>query len=134
LVGLFGLGSKDPTKKSISKKKKELRKLVKAKKYDSALRIGSEILQKNPDENDVLFILGGIYYMKTKYKTAISYFEKSLEIATHDVEVLILTANSNFRLGNFKQAIICCETIKEIDPKNKAVEDLLEKIKSAKNN
>jgi tetratricopeptide (TPR) repeat protein len=134
LVGLFGLGSKDPAKKSISKKKKELRKLVKAKKYDSALRIGSEILQKNPDENDVLFIIGGIYYMKTKYKTAISYFEKSLEIATHDVEVLILTANSNFRLGNFKQAIICCETIKEIDPKNKAVEDLLEKIKSAKNN
>jgi tetratricopeptide (TPR) repeat protein len=134
LVGLFGLGSKDPAKKSISKKKKELRKLVKAKKYDSALRIGSEILQKNPDENDVLFIIGGIYYMKTKYRTAISYFEKSLEIATHDVEVLILTANSNFRLGNFKQAIICCETIKEIDPKNKAVEDLLEKIKSAKNN
>jgi tetratricopeptide (TPR) repeat protein len=134
LVGLFGLGSKDPTKKSISKKKKELRKLVKAKKYDSALRIGSEILQKNPDENDVLFIIGGIYYMKGKYRSAISYFEKSLEIATHDVEVLILTANSNFRLGNFKQAIICCETIKEIDPKNKAVEDLLEKIKSAKNN
>ena len=134
LVGRFGLGSKDPAKKSISKKKKELRKLVKAKKYDSALRIGSEILQKNPDENDVLFIIGGIYYMKTKYRTAISYFEKSLEIATHDVEVLILNANSNFRLGNFKQAIICCETIKEIDPKNKAVEDLLEKIKSSKNN
>ncbi len=134
LVGLFGLGSKDPTKKSISKKKKELRKLVKEKKYDSALRIGSEILKKNPVENDVLFVIGGIYYMKTKYRTAISYFEKSLEIATHDVEVLILTANSNFRLGNFKQAIICCETIKEIDPKNKAVEDLLEKIKSNKNN
>ena len=119
LVGLFGLGSKDPEKKNISKKKKELRKLVKAKKYDSALRIGSEILKKNPQENDILFIMGGIYYMKTKYRTAISYFEKSLEIATHDVEVLILNANSYFRLGNFKQAIGCCNTIKEIDPKNK---------------
>lgn len=134
LVGLFGLGSKDPEKKNISKKKKELRKLVKAKKYDSALRIGSEILKKNSQENDVLFIMGGIYYMKTKYRTAISYFEKSLEIATHDVEVLILNANSYFRLGNFKQAIGCCNTIKEIDPKNKAVAELLEKIESAKNN
>ena len=134
LVGLFGLGSKDPEKKNISKKKKELRKLVKAKKYDSALSIGSEILKKNPQENDVLFIMGGIYYMKTKYRTAISYFEKSLEIATHDVEVLILNANSYFRLGNFKQAIGCCNTIKEIDPKNKAVAELLEKIESAKNN
>ena len=119
-------------KKSISKKKKELRKLVKEKKYDSALRIGSEILKKNPDENDVLFIIGGIYYMKGKYRSAISYFEKSLQIGTHDVEVLILNANSHFRLGNFKQAIICCDTIKEIDPKNKAVLELLEKIESAK--
>jgi len=132
LVGLFGLGSKDPEKKNISKKKKELRKLVKEKKYDSALIIGSEILKKNPQENDVLFIMGGIYYMKTKYRTAISYFERSLEIATHDVEVLILNANSYFRLGNFKQAIGCCNTIKEIDPKNKAVAELLEKIESAK--
>ena len=134
LVGLFGLGSKDPEKKNISKKKKELRQLVKGKKYDSALRIGSEILKKNPQENDVLFILGGIYYMKTKYQTAISYFERSLEIATHDVEVLILNANSYFRLGNFKQATSCCNTIKEIDPKNKAVAELLEKIESANNN
>jgi len=134
LVGLFGLGSKDPKKKSFSKKKKELRKLVKEKKYDSALRIGTEILKNNPDENDILFIIGGIYYMKGKYKTAISYFEKSLEIATHDVEVLILNANSYFRLGSFKQAIHCCDTIKEIDPKNKGVIELLEKIKSAQNN
>ena len=128
------MGSKDPEKKNISKKKKELRKLVKGKKYDSALRIGSEILKKNPHENDVLFIIGGIYYMKTKYQTAISYFERALEWATHDVEVLILNANSYFKLGNFKQAMSCCNTIKEIDPKNKAVAELLEKIESAKNN
>ena len=132
MVGLFGFASKDPNKKNISKKKKELKKLVKEKKYDSALNIGTEILKKNPDENDVLFIMGGIYYMKGKYRTAISYFEKSLKIATHDVEVLILNANSYFRLGNFKQATSCCETIKEIDPKNKAVKELLEKIDSTK--
>ena len=132
MVGLFGIGSKDPNKKNILKKKKDLKKLVKEKKYDSALNIGNEILKKNPDENDVLFIIGGIYYMKGKYRTAISYFEKSLEIATHDVEVLILNANSYFRLGNFKQAKSCCDTIKEIDPKNKAVQELLEKIDSVK--
>ena len=132
MVGLFGFGPKDPEKKAISKKKKELRKLVKEKRYDSALRVGNEILQKNPDENDVLFIVGGIYYMKGKYKTAISYFEKSLKIATFDVEVLILNANAYFKLGNFKQALGCCEKIKEIDPKNKSVSELLEKIDSAK--
>ena len=132
MVGLFGFGSKDPNKKNILKKKKELKRLVKEKKYDSALNIGTEILKKNPEENDVLFIIGGIFYMKGKYRTAISYFEKSLEIATHDVEVLILNANSNFRLGNFKQAKHCCDIIKEIDPKNKAVQELLEKIDTVK--
>ena len=132
MVGLFGFGSKNSDKKNTSNKKKELKKLVKEKKYESALNIGTEILRKNPDENDVLFILGGIYYMKGKYRTAISYFEKSLKIATHDVEVLILNANSHFRLGNFKQAISCCDTIREIDPKNKAVKELLEKIDAVK--
>lgn len=129
MVGLFG---KNPEIKQISQKKKELRKLVKQKQYDAALKIGSEILQKIPEENDVLFIVGGIYYMKNQYKTAISYFDKSLKIATFDTEVLLLKANSHYHLGEHKQAIQCCTKIKEIDPKNKAVSELLSKIESAK--
>ena len=132
MVGLFDLGSKNSGKNSISKKKKDLKKLVKEKKYDSALNIGSEILKKTPYENDVLFIIGGIYYIKGKYRTAISYLEKSLEIATHDVEVLLLQANAYYRLGNFSKAIACCNKIQEIDPKNKATKELLEKIELAK--
>lgn len=129
MVGLF---SKNSELKQISQKKKELRKLVKQKQYDAALKIGSEILQKIPEENDVLFIVGGIYYMKNQYKTALSYFEKSLKIATFDTEVLLLKANSHYHLGENKQAIQCCTKIKEIDPKNKAVSELLSKIESAK--
>lgn len=129
MVGLFG---KTPEIKQISQKKKELRKLVKQKQYDAALKIGSEILQKIPEENDVLFIVGGIHYMKNQYKTAISYFDKSLKIATFDIEVLLLKANSHYYLGEHKQAIQCCNKIKEIDPKNKAVSELLSKIESAK--
>jgi len=129
LVGLF---SKNSEIKQISQKKKELRKLVKQKQYDAALKMGSEILQKIPEENDVLFIVGGIHYMKNQYKTAISYFAKSLEIATFDIEVLILKANSHYHLGEHKHAIQCCNKIKEIDPKNKAVSELLLKIESTK--
>ena len=132
MVGLFSKNSKNSEIKQTSQKKKELRKLVKQKQYDAALKMGSEILQKIPEENDVLFIVGGIYYMKNKYRDAISYFEKSLEIATFDTEVLILKANSHYYLGEHKQAIQCCNKIKEIDPKNKAVSELLLKIESAK--
>ena len=129
MVGLFSKNSKI---KKISQKKKELRKLVKQKQYDAALKMGSEILQKIPEENDVLFISGGIYYLKNNYSSAISYFEKSLEIATFDIEVLILKANSHYYLGEHKQAIQCCNKIREIDPKNKAVSELLSKIDSTK--
>ena len=132
MVGLFSKNSKNSEIKQTSQKKKELRKLVKQKQYDAALKIGSEILQKIPEENDVLFIVGGIHYMKNQYKTAISYFDKSLKIATFDTEVLLLKANSHYYLGEHKQAIQCCTKIKEIDPKNKAVSELLSKIESAK--
>lgn len=132
MVGLFSKNSKNSETKQISQKKKELRKLVKQKQYDAALKLGTEILQKIPYENDVLFIVGGIYYMKNKYKTAISYFDKALEIATLDIEVLTLKANSHYNLAENKQAIQCCNKIKEIDPKNKAVAELLSKIDSAK--
>ena len=124
---LFGKKPKNNEPK-ISQKKKELRKLVKKKQYDDALKMGTEILQKIPEENDVLFIVGGIYYMKNKYHTAISYFEKALKIGTYDTDVLLLKANAHYFLGQYKQAISCCDKIKEIDPKNKAVTELLSKI------
>lgn len=130
MVGLFSKNPENSEIKQTRQKKKELRKLVKQKQYDAALKIGSEILQKIPEENDVLFIVGGIYYMKNRYKDAISYFDKALEIATFDIEVLTLKANSHYHLGEKKQAIQCCSKIKEIDPKNKAVAELLSKIES----
>ena len=132
MTGLFDRKPKDATIKKISERKKELRKLVKQKQYENALKEGNEILQKNPHDQDVLFIVGGIYYMKNKLKTAISYFDRSLEIAEFDTELLLLKANAHFRLGEVSQTKQCCEKIQEIDPKNKGVKELLEKIENTK--
>ena len=129
MTGLFGR-SKSPLEKKIAERKKELKKLVKQTQYEKALKVGNEILEKNPYEQDVLFIVGGIYYMENKLKTAISQFDRSLEIALFDTEVLLLKANAHFRLGELSQAKQCCEKIQEIDSKNKAVKELLEKIQS----
>ena len=76
------------------------------------------------------FTVGGIYYMKNKYKTAISYFDKVLEISSYDIDVLILKAYSHQKLGENKRAIQCCNKIREIDPKNKTVSELSEKLNS----
>jgi len=129
MTGLFGR-AKSPLEKKVKESKKELRKLVKQKQYDDALKVGNEILEKNPHDQDVLFIVGGIYYMENKLKSAISFFDKSLEIAEFDSEVLLVKANAHFRLGELEKSKQSCEKIQEIDSKNKAVKELLEKIEN----
>ena len=126
-MGLFDRKEKDPKSKKTTELKKELRKLVKQKKYDEALKIGEKILEKTPHENDVLFIVGGIYYMRNRLKTAITFFDRALEIGEYDVQVLLLKANSHLKLGDIKKSKSCCEKIIEIDPKNKGVKELQEK-------
>jgi len=42
----------------------------------------------------------------------------------------MLKANAHYFLGETKRAIQCCDRIKEIDPKNKSVSELMEKINS----
>ena len=132
MTGLFGRKQKDSKIKTISDRKKELRKLVKQKQYENALKVGNQILEKNPHDQDVLFIVGGIYYMKNKLKISISYFDRALEIAEYDTELLLLKANAHFRLGEIKKSKQCCEKIQEVDSKNKIVNEILEKIENQK--
>ena len=125
MTGLFSRKPKDPQKKKNAQKLKEIKKLVKERKYAEALKSGTDYLRKVPHNHDVLFTVGGIYYLQNKHKTAISYFEKALEIGIYDVDVLLLKAYSHQKLGENKRAIQCCEKIQEIDPKNKSVSNLL---------
>lgn len=132
MIGLFFKGSKNKETKYLRSKKSELKKLVKDKKYSNVLKVGLDILKKKPDDLDVLFIFGGIYYMKENYSMAISYFDKVLEISSFDPEALLLKANSHYKLDEYSESITCCEKIKEIDPKNKGLLELLEKISKKK--
>ncbi len=128
LVGFFDKLRADPVKRANILQVKELRKLVKAKKYSKALHLGTQYLRKVPENHDVQFIVGSIYYMQGKHKTAIQFFENALNIGSYDVDVLILKANSHLMLGQNKRAIQCCNKIREIDPKNKAATELLSEI------
>ena len=130
LVGLFSRTPKDPQIKKNIEKFKELKKLIKQKKYAEALKSGTQYLEKVPHNHDVLFTVGGIYYLKNKYKTAISYFDKALDIGSYDIDVLLLKAYSHQKLGENKRAIQCCDKIREIDPKNKAITKLLKSLNS----
>ncbi len=130
MVGLFSKTPKNPTLKNNIEKFKEFKKLLQGKKYDEALKAGTELLRTVPNHHDALFMMGGIYYMKNKYKTAISYLDKSLDIGEYDVDALLLKAYSHQKLGENKRSITCCEKILEIDPKNTSVDKLLKQLNS----
>ena len=130
LVGLFSRTPKDPNLKKNSEKFKEFKKLAQQKKYAEALKSGTEYIRKVPNNHDALFTMGGIYYLKKKYKTTISYLDKSLEIGEYDVDALLLKAYSHQKLGENKRAIQCCKKIKEVDPKNKPSSELLTQLNS----
>jgi len=131
MVGLFRKDPKDKEKKLIIEKKKQLKKFVKEKNYSKVQKTGSEILEKNPYDIDILFILGGLAYIKENFSKSISLMNRVLEIGEYDPQALLIKANSLVKLGKINEAISCCNKIKEIDPKNKDVAELLQTISNS---
>ena len=128
LVGLFNKTPEDIAFKKNIKQFKKFKKLVKGKKYPEALELGLDYLEKVPYNHDALFTIGGIYYLKNKYRTALSFFDRALETGDSDVEVLLLKAYLHQKLQENQLAIDCCKKIQVFDPKNKSVPDLLSKL------
>ncbi|RNJ79050.1 MAG: hypothetical protein D9C04_05970 [Nitrosopumilus sp. B06] len=128
MTGLFSKKSRDPQIEKNAAKLKEFKKLVKQCDYSQALLAGSQYLEKMPHNHDVLFTMGGIYYVQKKYRTALSYLDRALEIGSYDVEALLLKAYSHQKLDEHKPAALCCEKICEVDPKNRQVAELLDQL------
>jgi tetratricopeptide (TPR) repeat protein len=130
LVGLFSKTPEDIAFKKNIDQFKKFKKLVKSKKYTEALKLGLDYLEKVPYNHDALFTIGGMYYLKNKYRTAISFFDRALETGDSDVEVLLMKAYSHQKLQENTIAFDCCKKIQDIDPKNKALSNLLSELNS----
>ena len=130
LVGLFSKTPEDIAFKKNIEQFKKFKKLVKGKKYPEALKLGLDYLEKVPYNHDAIFTIGGIYYLKNKYRTAISFFDRALETGDSDVDVLLLKAYSHQKLQENSIAIDCCKKIQDLDPKNKSVFNLISELNS----
>lgn len=119
LVGLF------------SYPKRKLRKLVKEGEYKDAVEFGKSLEQKNPNDSDLLFIMGGLFYILKDAKTALNYFERVLEINGYDQETLLLKANVHVFLKEFDVAIECCNKVLGVDFENMEAKNILERIDSS---
>lgn len=104
---------------------KKVREMVKKKMYKEALRTAIEYLKKVPDNHDILFIAGGIYYMQRRYTTALPYLNRALDIGRYDIEVLSIKAQCHRHLGQLSKARECWKDILEVDPDNAEAQGML---------
>jgi tetratricopeptide (TPR) repeat protein len=118
LVGLF------------SYPKRKLRKLVKEGEYKEAVQFGKSLEEKNPNDPDLLFIMGGLFYILKDAKTALNYFDRVLEINGYDEETLLLKANVHVFLKEFNVATDCCNKVLEVDYENMEAKNILKRIQN----
>ena len=113
--------------------KRKMRKLVDNGDYEGALELG-HILEKEKKyqyDEQLLFIIGSVYYILGNADKSLEYLDKSLEISSNDTEALLLKANVHIHLKEKNTALDCCRKILEIDEENWKVKDLLSDLENS---
>lgn len=85
---------------------------------EKAIETYNSALKASPDDKDLLFNLGRLYYMQTNYENAITYFEKVLSVDSTDFDANINIGNSYIQLKKFKEALPYLERATRLQPKN----------------
>ena len=113
--------------------KRKMRKLVDNGDYETALELGHSLEKEKQYQYDeqLLFIIGSIYYILGDADNSLKYLDKSLEISSNDTEALLLKANVHIHLKEKDIAIDCCRKILEIDEENWKVKDLLSDLENS---
>ena len=110
--------------------KRRLRKLVDEGEYKEAVEFGKSLEEKNPNDPDLLFIMGGLFYILKDAKPALNYFDRVLEIIGVDQETLLLKANVHVFLKEFDIAIECCNKVIEVNFDNMEAKNLLARLQN----
>jgi tetratricopeptide (TPR) repeat protein len=108
--------------------KRHLRKLVQNGDYLEAIEFGKNLEEKHPDDPDLLFMIAGIYYLNGDAQNTLSYLDKTLALDQNDIEALLMKANLHLYLKDKEQAADCCERMRKIDPQNKEIDEILDKL------
>ena len=113
--------------------KRKMRKLVDDGDYEGALELGHSLEKEKKYQHDeqLLFIIGSVYYILGDADNSLKYLDKSLEIDSYDTEALLLKANVHMHLKEKETAIDCCRKILFIDEENWQVKDLLSDLENS---
>lgn len=79
------------------------------KDYDMAVYFFEKLMKLDATNGNWPGFLAYVYYEQEKYKKAIPYFEKSVDLSPNSPFIYFLLGNSYSRLGKIKEATWCYE-------------------------
>jgi tetratricopeptide (TPR) repeat protein len=88
---------------------------------DAVLNAKINASNTNPQDTNLLFQIGEIYFKQNDYENSIIYFNKLLAINAQDAMALEYVGNSQQNLGKFKEAIATYEKVIAIQQDNKKI-------------
>ena len=99
-------------------------------KLDEAHSLLKEEINKNPDNPYLYFSIGYFYlnYNKENLRDVLPYIKKGLELASDNLDLLILSARIYENLKMNREAIENLERALELEPDNKSLRDRLKKL------
>ena len=80
-----------------------------------------EILEGQPNNAQVLHLLGVINYVFKKYDSAIKYFKESLSFNPSDAEAYYNCGNAFKDKEQFDEAVTCYKKALQFDPRNSSL-------------
>ena len=113
--------------------KRRLRKLVLEGEYAESLEFGKRLEKKYPNDADLFFIIGSIYYLLGDAKKTLEYLDKSITINEKDPEVFVMKARLHIYQKDKKIALECFDKIRNINPKHKDLQELLDGLEELSN-
>lgn len=97
--------------------------------WDQVITLYNKVLEIDPQNTYANYRLGYIYYGREDYQTALSYFEKVINLYPFDYDSLIILAWTNLKLGKLREAKILFNKVLLFSPDDESALEGLELIK-----
>ena len=120
--------------------KKNILKLFQEKKFSKVIKLGTKQIKKNPNDSDLLHVLGFSAINLQNYTDAEKYFKKLLDLKK-TAYIFYVYGNIQSKLKNYQEAIVSFKSALSLNPKlseaynnlanaNKSINNINEAIKN----
>jgi tetratricopeptide (TPR) repeat protein len=93
------------------------------KNYEKGLALLKEVLQRKPQDMELLYNVADAYYQTGKYDDAITYWDKALEVDKTNANALYMIGLSYQKKGEKEKGQQLCDRAIQMDPKLKNLKE-----------